>query len=99
MSEDDHFPLLDECRVFEVVGRGRALLRMSSAVLVQTKGSRRSFQPSMKVSIVVTRSFTEVRVPRRMALSGDDPEEDLHLALGGVSVAALDRSLCAGRSS
>lgn len=55
------------CRVLEVVGRGCALLRMSSAVLVQMKGSQRSFQPSMNVSMVVMRSFTEVNVPRRIA--------------------------------
>jgi len=42
-------------------------LRMSSAVLVQMKGSQRSFQPSMNVSMVVMRSFTEVNVPRRIA--------------------------------
>lgn len=42
-------------------------MRMSSAVLVQMKGSQRSFQPSMNVSMVVMRSFTEVNVPRRIA--------------------------------
>jgi hypothetical protein len=40
---------------------------MSSAGLVQTNGSHRSFQPSMKVSIALMRSLTDVKVPRRMA--------------------------------
>jgi DNA-binding LacI/PurR family transcriptional regulator len=40
---------------------------MSSAVLVQTKGWQRSFQPSMNASIAAMRSLTEVKVPRRMA--------------------------------
>ncbi len=31
------------------------------------KGWQRSFQPSMKVSIAVMRSVTEVKLPRRMA--------------------------------
>jgi hypothetical protein len=31
------------------------------------KGWQRSFQPSMKRSIAVMRSLTEVKVPRRMA--------------------------------
>jgi len=35
--------------------------------LVQVKGWQRSFQPSMKVSIVAMRSLTEVKVPRRIA--------------------------------
>ena len=38
-----------------------------SAVLVQTKGAQRSFQPSMKMPIAAMRSLTEVKVPRRMA--------------------------------
>ena len=40
---------------------------MSSAVLVQTNGSQRSFQPSMNLWIAAMRSFTEVKVPRRIA--------------------------------
>ena len=40
---------------------------MSSAVLVQAKGSQRSFQPSMTVSMAAMRSLTLVKVPRRMA--------------------------------
>ncbi len=39
----------------------------SSAVLVQTNGSQRSFQPSMKVSIALMRSLTDVKVPRLIA--------------------------------
>ncbi len=42
-------------------------MRISSAVLVQTNGWQRSFQPSMKAPIAATRSLTEVKVPRRMA--------------------------------
>ena len=53
--------------MFEVCLRLVALVRMSSAVLVHTKGSQRSFQPSMKVSMAPMRSLTEVNVPRRMA--------------------------------
>jgi len=45
--------------------------------LVQVKGSQRSFQPSMKVRIAAMRSLTDVKLPRRMAWAGDDPEEDL----------------------
>jgi len=44
-----------------------ALVRISSAVLVQTKGWQRSFQPSMKVRILALRSRTERQVPRWMA--------------------------------
>ncbi len=40
---------------------------MSSAVLVQTKGWQRSFQPSMKASMAAMRSLTLVKVPRRIA--------------------------------
>lgn len=40
---------------------------MSTAVLVQTNGSQRSFHPSMKISIAAMRSLTLVKVPRRMA--------------------------------
>ncbi len=43
------------------------MVRISSAVLVQMNGWQRSFQPSMKVSIVAVSDFTEVKVPRRMA--------------------------------
>ena len=52
--------------MFEVVLRC-ALVMMSSAFLVQTKGSQRSFQPSMNVWIAAMRSLTEVKVPRRIA--------------------------------
>jgi predicted DNA-binding transcriptional regulator AlpA len=38
-----------------------------SAVLVQTNGWQRSFQPSMKARMAAVRSRTEVKVPRRMA--------------------------------
>jgi hypothetical protein len=38
-----------------------------SAILVQVNGWQRSFQPSMKVSIAVMRSLTDLKVPRRMA--------------------------------
>ena len=41
--------------------------RISSAVLVQVNGWQRSFRPSMKALIAVTRSLTLVKVPRRMA--------------------------------
>ena len=40
---------------------------MSSAVLVQVKGWQRSFQPSMKRRMAAVRSFTLVKLPRRMA--------------------------------
>ena len=40
---------------------------ISSAVLVQAKGSQRSFQPSMNRSIASINSLTERCVPRRMA--------------------------------
>jgi hypothetical protein len=43
------------------------VLMIWSAVLVQVKGSQRSFQPSMKLPIAAMRSLTEVKVPRRMA--------------------------------
>ena len=38
-----------------------------SASLVHTKGSQRSFQPSMKAVIASISSRTELNVPRRMA--------------------------------
>ena len=41
--------------------------RIWSAVLVQMKGSQRSFQPSMKISMAAMRSLTLVKVPRRIA--------------------------------
>ena len=44
-----------------------ALLRISSGVLVQTKGWQRSFQPSMNARILALRSRTERKVPRWMA--------------------------------
>ena len=44
-----------------------AFLRFSSAVLVQTKGWQRSFQPSTKERILALRSLTEANVPPRMA--------------------------------
>src|SRR6195952_5065243 len=50
---------------------------MVSASLVQTNGSQRSFQPSMKPRIASTSSRTEPKVPADR-LAGDDPEEDLH---------------------
>ena len=40
---------------------------MSSAVLVQTKGWRRSFQPATKARILAFRSRTEPKLPRRIA--------------------------------
>ena len=40
---------------------------MVSASLVQTNGSQRSFQPSMKRRMASTRSPTESKLPRRMA--------------------------------
>jgi hypothetical protein len=40
---------------------------MSSAGLVKTNCSHCSFQPSIKVSIALMRSFTDVKVPPRMA--------------------------------
>ena len=52
--------------MFEVTLR-LALVRISSAVLVQTNGWQRSFQASMKVSMAAMRSLTEVNVPRRIA--------------------------------
>ena len=51
----------------EVFLLGRQCGRSSSAVLVQTKGSQRSFQPSMKTPIAVLRSATLRKVPRRIA--------------------------------
>ena len=41
--------------------------RISSAVLVQTKGWQRSFHPLMNASMAPMRSLTEMNVPRRMA--------------------------------
>ena len=35
--------------------------------MVQVKGWQRSFHPSMKASMALTRSGTEVKLPRRMA--------------------------------
>ena len=43
------------------------MVRISSAVLVHTKGSQRSFQPSMKASMEAMSCLTLVKVPRRMA--------------------------------
>jgi len=40
-----------------------AFLRISSAVLVHTKGWQRSFQPLTKARIFALRSRTEVKVP------------------------------------
>jgi len=47
--------------------RGSAFLRISSAVLVQTKGWLRSFQASMKVRILAFSSRTLRKLPRWMA--------------------------------
>jgi hypothetical protein len=49
------------------VPEGCAFAMIESACLVQTKGSQRSFQPSMNPVIALTRSVTEPKVPRRMA--------------------------------
>ena len=43
------------------------LARISSGVLVQVKGSQRSFHPSRNLVIAATRSLTEVKVPRLIA--------------------------------
>ena len=43
------------------------MVRICSAVLVQTKGWQRSFQPLMKARILIIRSRTERKVPRWMA--------------------------------
>jgi hypothetical protein len=40
---------------------------MSSGLLVQMKGCLRSFQPSMNALILIIRSRTEPKLPRRMA--------------------------------
>jgi hypothetical protein len=44
-----------------------AFSMISSAVLVQTNGSQRSFQASMKRSMAAMSSVTESKLPRRMA--------------------------------
>jgi hypothetical protein len=44
-----------------------AFVRIWSAVLVQTKGWQRSFQPLMKARILIMRSRTEGNAPRWMA--------------------------------
>jgi hypothetical protein len=49
---------------------------MSSAGLVQTNGSHRSFQPSMKVSIA-DEVLDGCEGATSDGLAGDDPEEDL----------------------
>ena len=48
---------------------------MSSAVLVQTKGWERSFQPLMKARILVLRSLTDLNTPRRMAWRSRMPNQ------------------------
>jgi len=53
--------------VNEVLLPGRQCGINWSGVLVQVKGWQRSFQPSMKFSMAVIRSSTEVKLPRRMA--------------------------------
>jgi hypothetical protein len=53
--------------VNEVLLPGRQCGSSWSAVLAQVKGWQRSFQPSMKVSMVVMRSLTLVKLPRRVA--------------------------------
>ena len=58
----------------EVVGR-LAFLRISSAVLVQTKLWERSFQPSTKARILVLRSLTDLNTPRRMACRSTMPNQ------------------------
>jgi hypothetical protein len=55
------------CPAFEVSLPRVVCGMIWSAVLVQVKGSQRSFQPSMKLPIAAMRSLTEVKVPRRMA--------------------------------
>src|SRR6266508_1618341 len=74
-------------RGFEVVGRF-AFARTSSAVLVQTKGCDRSFQPSMKARILVLRSLTDLNTPRRMAWRSTMPNQTstrfIHEAWVGV---------------
>lgn len=56
---------------------GCAFVRISSAVLVQTNGWVRSFQPLMKARILALRSLTEVKIPRRMAWRSRMGEPDL----------------------
>ena len=51
----------------EVLLPGRQCGSISSAVLAQVKRWQRPFQPSMKASIAAIRSWTEVKLPRRMA--------------------------------
>ena len=53
-----------------------AFLRISSGVLVHTKGWQRSFQPLMKARILIIRSRTEGRCPVD-GLALDDAEPDL----------------------
>jgi len=59
------------------VVRRSALLRISSAVSVQTKGWERSFQPSMKVRILVLRYLTDFEDALSDGLALNDSEPDL----------------------
>jgi hypothetical protein len=52
-------------------------LRISSAVLVHTKGWQRSFQPSTKARILALRSLTEPKGSAVDGLAFDDAEPDL----------------------
>ena len=52
------------------------MARISSAVLVHTKGSHRSLQPSMKTSIALMSSVTLVEGAAAGGLAGDDGDED-----------------------
>ena len=52
-----------------------AFLRTSSAVLVQTKGWQRSFQPLMNPRILALRSLTEPKLPRWMACRSIMPNQ------------------------
>ena len=88
-----HHPLIDkglgaivQWRGSAVVGR-LAFARTCSAVLVQTKGWARSFQPLMKVRILVLRSLTALNTLRRMAWRSTigDRDDPRALPLAGVN--------------
>jgi len=60
-------------------------------VLVQTKGCARSFQPAMKVRILVLRLRTDLKTPRRMAWRSTMPNQTRdQVHPGGVGRGEVD---------
>ena len=66
---------------------------MVSASLVQTNGSQRSFQPSMKARMASLRSRTDRKVPRRMACLVMIPKK---ISINRPSAVPVVSSHCAG---